>query len=135
MGINSNSKRAVENIRTYIMNHYVGSSYDWEDVFSFEDVAHSVMSAFFLEKGFVCYRYATIQQCFVSWCAGLPSILDTCYFYNRSAVDDLGDILDETVGERSKYTESDAEQMLSKLIWREIYKACHYEVKNFRTEC
>ena len=116
MGIRSNSKRAVENIRTYIMNNYDGSSYDWEDVFSFEDVAQSVMSAFFLEYGCQVYRYSSIESAFISWCSGLPSILDTCYYYNRSAVDDLGDILDESTGERSEYTESDAEKMLSKLI-------------------
>ena len=38
--------------------------------------------------------------------AGLPSVLDTCYFYNRSAVDDLGAILEETESEKAKRGET-----------------------------
>ena len=57
-----------------------------------------------------------------SWCQGLPSVIDTCYYYNRSAVEDLGDILEETEEERNRYTEQDAERLLSCLIYREIRK-------------
>ena len=39
------------------------------------------------------------QQLFFDWCSGLPSVIDTCYFYNRSAVDDVAIILEETEAE------------------------------------
>ena len=39
------------------------------------------------------------------------------------------EIFEETEAERAKYTESEAEHMLTCLIFREIYKACNYEVK------
>ena len=60
---------------------------------------------------------------FADWCAGLPSILNTCYYYNRSAVDDLGEILEETEEEKEKYTQTEAEKLLTALIYREIKKA------------
>lgn len=61
-----------------------------------------------------------LQEAFHDWTGGLPAILDTCYRYNTSAVDMLGDILEETPAERAKYTECEAEKMLSYLIFREI---------------
>ena len=58
---------------------------------------------------------------FVDWCQGLPSALDTLYYYNRSAVDDLAAILEETEEEKAKYTEAQAEEILSRLIYRELF--------------
>lgn len=49
-------------------------------------------------------------------------ILDTCYFYNRSAVADLGAILQQSERERARYTESQAEQLLTHLIYQELVK-------------
>lgn len=66
------------------------------------------------------YRPRPYQEAFEEWAAGLPAILDTRYYYNISAVDLLGDILEETAEERAKYDESAAEHMLSYLIYREI---------------
>lgn len=60
------------------------------------------------------------QEAFEEWAAGLPAILDTRYYYNVSAVDLLGDMLEETAEERAKYDESDAEHLLTYLIFREI---------------
>ena len=64
------------------------------------------------------YYHGSEIAAFVDWAQGLPSVLDTCYFYNRSAVDDLGDILEETQEERNKHTETDAEQCLTRLIYK-----------------
>lgn len=61
-----------------------------------------------------------LQEAFHDWTGGLPAIIDTCYRYNVSAVDMLGDILEETPAERAKYSECEAEKMLSYLIFREI---------------
>lgn len=59
---------------------------------------------------------------FADWCAGLPGVLNTCYYYNRSAVDDLGAILEETSEEKARYTEEQAEKTLTTLIYRELKK-------------
>jgi hypothetical protein len=61
---------------------------------------------------------------FADWAAGLPSILDTCYYYNRSAVDDLGAILEETAEEKARYSEAQAETLLTSLIYRELVRGC-----------
>jgi hypothetical protein len=53
----------------------------------------------------------------------LPSVINTLYYYNRSAITDLGDILEETEDERNRYTESQAEKLLTKLIYRTIQEA------------
>ena len=64
----------------------------------------------------------TNEAVFIDWCQGLPSVLDTCYFYNRSAVADLGAILQQSERERARYTESQAEQLLTHLIYQELVK-------------
>lgn len=51
-------------------------------------------------------------------------ILDTCYYYNRSAVDDLGAILEETDSEKARYSEQQAETRLTYLIYRELVRGC-----------
>jgi len=64
----------------------------------------------------------TNEQVFIDWAQGLPSVLDTCYYYNRSAVDDLGAILEQSAREKAQYTEAEAEQLLTHLIYRELKK-------------
>jgi hypothetical protein len=65
----------------------------------------------------------SLQDVFEEWASGLPSVLDTCYYYNRSAVDDLGAILEQTETEKAKYNEQESEKLLTYLIFREIKKA------------
>ena len=69
------------------------------------------------------HRYVNEYNIFKSWAQGLALGGLFCYYYNRSAVDDLGDILEETPEERAKYSEQDAEEMLTRLIYREMVKA------------
>lgn len=71
------------------------------------------------DKRYEAHRI-TIVGLFFDWCQGLPSVIDTCYYYNRSAVKDLAGILEEPEEKFSKYNESDAEQKLTSLIFREI---------------
>lgn len=121
--LRSNTKKAKENIKTYIINHFDNDGYELPKVETFNDIAKQIILTFFDEVGKHKRYNESYQESFISWCSGLPSILDTCYFYNRSAVDDLGAILEETEEEKAKFTEADAEQMLTKLIWRELYNA------------
>lgn len=139
--LRSNSKQARENIRAYIVDHFDGTNYapDFDyieqaqkdtaqgirnvDIFSM--VAHAIAATFYNEKCRFDNRFKAGRlsryELFEDWCSGLPSILDTCYYYNRSAVDDLGDILQENDAEKAKYTEQQAEKRLTQLIYREIY--------------
>ena len=120
--LRTNSKQAINNIRAYIVNNFDGTNYGIETPETFEEVARVIYNTFADEYLYEYNRRRNEQEVFTEWCSGLPSILDTCYFYNRSAVEDLGDILEETEAERSRYTEDQAEKYLTYLIYREIKK-------------
>lgn len=129
--IKSNSKKAVENIKRYVLEHFDPDNYDsgfWgtievPGINEFKKAAQFIYECFHNEKVKYDKRRMSEQALFFEWCSGLPSILDTCYYYNRSAVDDLAVILEETEAEKAKYTESQAEERLTYLIYREIKKA------------
>lgn len=129
--IRSTSKKAIENLRAYILDifspeNYVGYSIPTEDDVPTEwnDVCKFILATFRDEKWWCQqdYQYykGSEQAAFFDWCAGLPSVIDTCYYYNRSAADDLARILEETEEEKNKYSETEAEKMLTWLIYREL---------------
>ena len=146
MSLRTNSKKARENIRAYILNNLdlddlrlqlvvealrknkaldaYKSSLPRVDVFSI--AAREIDDAFYLEKLHFNKEYQAGRlnraALFRDWCAGLPGILDTCYYYNRSALKDVQNILEQTDAEASRFTESQAEELLSALIFREIEK-------------
>lgn len=122
--LRTNSKQARENIRAYISEIYTPEGYDLPETRSFRDIATNIYNAFKAETGPRKHNHFTSEQnIFIEWASGLPSIIDTCYYYNRPAVTDLGDILEETETERARFTEAEAENLLSILIYREIKKA------------
>lgn len=127
--LRTNSKKAIENIRAYIINHFNGEDYDFSgDANDFHAVAVFIYDCFINEtykgaEGFYARRGYSMQDIFEDWAAGLPSVLDTCYYYNRSAVDDLAEILEETDSEKTKYNnERKAEKLLTNLISLHIFK-------------
>nr|DAT64881.1 MAG TPA: hypothetical protein [Caudoviricetes sp.] len=124
--LKTNSKKAAENIRAYIMNGFTPENYTDNPPEDFPEIARFILATFKSEKystpeDFRYYRNNELAA-FADWCAGLPSALDTCYYYNRSAVDDLGAILEETDEEKARYTEEQAEKTLTLLIYRELKK-------------
>ncbi len=124
--LKTNSKKARENIRRYIVENFDSSNYIDTPPETFPEIAAFILATFREEKYSIIqdFRYygGSEQKAFTDWAAGLPSVLDTCYFYNRSAVDDLGDILEETHEERHRHSEHDAEICLTHLIYRELLK-------------
>jgi hypothetical protein len=124
--IRSNSKKAIENIRAYILENVTAENYESEHPTTFEEAAAFIMDTFKAEhwnSANIRRYYGSEQNSFTAWCQGLPSALDTCYYYNRSAVDDLGAILEESEEEKGKYSEEQAESLLTWLIYRELKKA------------
>lgn len=122
--LRTNSKKAKINLVEYITKCYCGENYKLPEPKSFDEIAHNILDAFEREK-YYSYQYAfrhnlTRQDVFEDWCRGLPSILDCGFCYARSAVKDLGDILEESDEERSRFTEEQTETMLIKLIYRTL---------------
>lgn len=124
--LKTNSKKARENVRAYIMERENVAEYA-ENISNdptFEEIAAAIYADFYrvYNSDYVKKTYAPADY-FAEWAAGLPGILDTCYYYNRSAVDDLAAILEETETEKARYTEEKAENYLTYLIYSEIVKA------------
>lgn len=121
--LKTNSKKARENTRAYIMANEDVEEYAGVKPESFEIVATAIYKDFqrVYNSDWIHKSYNECEY-FAEWAAGLPGILDTCYYYNRSAVDDLAVILEENDAEKAKYNERDAEKLLSYLIYREIVR-------------
>lgn len=124
--LKTNSKKAAENIRAYIVDGFTPEGYTDNPPQEFPKIAAFILDTFRNEKYHLPedrrYYHGSELLAFRGWCAGLAGVLDTCYFYNRSAVDDLGAILEETEQEKARYTEQQAEQLLTDLIYRELLK-------------
>lgn len=124
--LKTNSKQAAENIRAYIVDGFTPDGYTDNPPQEFPEIAAFILATFRSEKYWclqdVRYYHGSEALAFRDWCAGLAGVLDTCYYYNRSAVDDLGAILEETAEEKARYTEPQAEQLLTDLIYRELLK-------------
>lgn len=124
--LKTNSKKAAENIRAYIMNGFTPEGYTDNPPQEWKGVAAFILDTFRNEKYHTPqdFRYYHNNEfaAFAEWSAGLPGVLDTCYYYNRSAVDDLGAILEETDEEKARYTEEQAEKTLTIIIYRELKK-------------
>lgn len=121
--LKTNCKKTREKIRALISDLFDASSYDREDLnsASTEEKIKFIASTCWEELGHEVERCgSTYQEMFIDWCEGLPSLLDTSSYYLHSAVKMLGDILEETEQERSKYTEEQAESTLSYLIYKEV---------------
>lgn len=94
MSLKTTNKEARLAIRQYILDHFDPCGYDFTGPCSFPNVARFILSVHAKEKAYSpeyqSRKGYTNEQVFIDWCQGLPSILDTCYYYNRSAVADLG---------------------------------------------
>ena len=115
-------------IKAFVMENYDGTGYDEgtpeAEAQTFEEKARVILADVKRVKGYEVRRHNdyTWQMAFADWCAGLPSLLDTSIYYCGSAVDLLGEWLDETEEEKAKYSETEAETMIDSLLYREISK-------------
>lgn len=124
--LRTNTKKAAANVRAYIMDNFTPEGYTDNPPQEFHEVSAFILDTFRREKYHLPQDFRYYHNCeqlaFRDWCAGLAGVLDTCYYYNRSAVDDLGEILEEIEAEKARFTEERAEQLLTDLIYRELKK-------------
>ena len=124
MAIRTNSKQARKNvvdyIRTYAEDHLEEAGLQG---CSDAEMLQYIRDQFTREA---CYTNNlrrcgfNLFQVFKDWAGGLPLGQLFVYLLRRSAVDDLGAILHETDAEKAKYTEEQAEEMLTRLIFRAV---------------
>lgn len=121
--LRTNSKKARENLMQYIR--------DWDMDYLQERDEHLTDDATDDEVCKLIYRIfksetdgdnrrISVMELFYDWAQGLALGGLFCYYYNRSAVEDLGNILEETEEERNMYTEELAEKLLTHMIYSEV---------------
>lgn len=116
--LKTNSKAVRERVQHFINTHVDFSGYVLEKrPETPAEINKAIFCCFRFESRFS--RIVNEQERFIDWCSGLPSVLD-CAFYYNSAVEMLGNILEETETEKSKYTEADAERLFAYLIYKEV---------------
>lgn len=127
--LKTNTKQARENIKSYILKNFRPEDYAGEftgDPQNFDDVKKFIIGIFKEEYADPCHAREKVTNftpdvvLFTEWAQGLPLVLDCDYYVSRSAIDDLGDILEETPEERRRFSERQAEATLTWLIFREL---------------
>ncbi len=121
MALKTNSKVVRERIQEYIRESV--SEEEFEGIERpFPEVARYVMDAFeFAVRG--KRPVYNMQEYFEPWLKGLPFGLGNYYIgCYESAIDILGDILEETEEERNRFSQEQAEHLLASLIYRELVK-------------
>lgn len=124
--LRTNSKIVQQRIQDYILAHFRpydedtdNPAYDYNNIgcvcqYIWDTFLHVTYSspnerAFFNNNIYAAFEY---------WLSGLPGVLDPRYYYTSpTAVDTLGDILEQTAEQRNKYSEMDAEKCLTRLIF------------------
>lgn len=133
--LKSNTKKAKENIRNYIIDcmNLEGLGYS-EYYYIFDKVReaeatgtnidkwslykHALQNIFYTEyEQHHTKYYRTRIDCFKGWMQGLPLCFNQ---YLRGAREDLATILEETEAEAERFTEEQACERLTELIYREM---------------
>ena len=133
--LRTNSRKAIENIRKEIVNSYEEANeyYTFEDreaKTDFNEICADILEAFRIEKlENDCYYIAgraSRNEMFMDWMQGLPTAFPVADdIFLRSAIDFLGNILEETEEEKARYTEDKAEKLACNLLYRELEKGAH----------
>lgn len=129
--LNANSRKVKDHIRLWILERYTPDGYtgvfmNANKNYTLEDfpaVASSILYAFFIEKGSEGIRHISIENAFVAWMQGLPSILSDvlplCCDY--LAADELAGWFEMTQEEKSVY-EDESDLSTIETALRSIYQ-------------
>lgn len=122
--LRTNSRQVKDKVKEWINNNFDASGYDREDLnnSNIDQKIAFIARTCWEELGHEVKKNRTsFQNMFENWCQGLPSVLDTASYYcHVSAVDLVGDILEQTQTERAKYSECEAEKLMTYLIYKEV---------------
>lgn len=120
--LKTNSKKVRETVKNYIIESFHSSDFEsWHEteITDYKTICNCILSAFWLEKVQLDKRRMSEKALFFEWCQGLPNVLD-CDYYLASAKDLLAEWLEETEEEKEKYTEEQAENLITTLLYREL---------------
>ena len=122
--LRTNSKELKNKINNYIIDNFYNDDFKGNDD-DINEIKEFIKNKFISEKLTPNYKnyYKTTYEAFKSWAQGLPSIALFDYYYNNyyMMVDIVGDLLEQTKKERNKYDNEQASELLTKLIYKEIF--------------
>lgn len=131
MALKTNSKALREKIRALILNtagYYYLSIPETSD---FNTVSNAIMKDFHrVINARDIQIYRTWENAFIHWMQGLPGACKAAELiyldeYYR-VVDFAGDLLEQSPAERAKYTQEQAADLITKLIYRELLNNSDY---------
>lgn len=130
--LKTNSKEVMNRIKKVIMDSYEAA----EEYYTFDggamkteynEICKDILNMFYIEKLHLDNRYKAGRiskaDLFMDWMQGLPTafpVADDIFLH--SAVDFLGDLLDETEEEKQRFTDEQAEKRSVYLLYRELEK-------------
>ena len=139
MALRTNSKQAKANLWKYIRAYMLDEMNDAREYaesngepFNYDDSNNGV-ACYMLDRFADEYLHnynrqllkaGRVTSCdlFESWAQGLALGGMFCYYYNREAVQDVAQILEETEAEAGRFTEEQAERFLTRYIFDTIRK-------------
>lgn len=120
--LKTNCKKVREKVREYIRANYEGENYDDAPATDseFGAVCSFIWACYYDEVG--QYNRGNIQEDFCEWLCGLPSVLTLPHIYRDSAVDMVGEWLEETESEKARFNEMQACHLINYLVFSEVSK-------------
>lgn len=138
--LKTNSKKLIEKVNNYIIDNFNYESYFDNKYLKLncktlegaplEEIKKTILKILIIEK-LTNYNYSILEtlkrfyknsflEVFKDWAQGLPGAFDTCYYYSASAVELVGEWLEETEEEKARFNEQQAEDLASYLIFTEL---------------
>ncbi len=130
MALKTNSKKFRENLRKYIIDNFNFDEYFINTGIQLEhdfNLVKKVIIDTFNKEKYYSNEYAIKHgiapaKMFYDWCCGLPLYLICDDFILGDSVETLGNLLEQTDAEKSKYNDMQSMQMIIDLIYRELTK-------------
>lgn len=122
--LKTNSKKLKVKIEDYLKDGWNDYILDNPELANLE-YKEGIKKIFEIEKpkkniyGQIIYK--NNYERFKDWMGGLCSAIYSNYYYNISAVDLVGDLLEQTQEERNKYNESQAEELMTRLLYNCLF--------------
>lgn len=115
------SKKVSEAVRAYIAKNTNG--YDDEEINTFEEAAAVIAKTWneYKYPGMAAHKKYNLVEAFKDFAGGLPNDLFD-YIAVGDTVKLVGDMLEQTEQERAEYTDSQACDLLTYLIYSEVSK-------------
>ena len=125
--LRTNSKEVRAKVRQYIIDGFDSEAYGYEQYYNvdkenFSCVAHAIFDCLYIEKIKYNNQKFSHYEYFKDWMQELCSMVDSSYYYNVSAIDLLAEWLEETEAEKKRFTEEQAEEKITQLLYRELQK-------------